>query len=169
MRLAAIWRYTTQRPEHPSCKQPQEIGHAYEAARKESMNSSHLISLGILGGGSSGFRCPKGTVIYSYASTEWQLTNAASLLLQAMAEDARRAAHAVTQLERELAVCQGHMAAQAQEMAGLQEAQRSAQVQINQYVVDLQVTVSLPYSWGIRTSTHTPMRAHTHTCAAHAA
>lgn len=56
-----------------------------------------------------------------------------------MAEDGRRAGGAISQLERELAVRQGHMAAQAEEMAGLQDAQRSAHVQINQYIVDLQV------------------------------
>ncbi|KAK9807113.1 hypothetical protein WJX73_006595 [Symbiochloris irregularis] len=57
---------------------------------------------------------------------------------EVMAEDAKRASHAVSQLERELAAAQGHMAAQDSELEGLHDAQRSAQVQINQYVIDLQ-------------------------------
>ena len=64
-----------------------------------------------------------------------------------MAEDAKRAAGAVTELERELAACRGHMDAQSQEMAGLNEAQRSAHVQINQYVLDLQVTCIFSFSY----------------------
>ena len=63
----------------------------------------------------------------------------AARVRKAMAEDAKRAAHAITQLERELAGRQGRMAAQAEELNALQEAQRSAHVQINQYVIDLQV------------------------------
>ncbi len=48
----------------------------------------------------------------------------------------------VAQLERELVGREGQLSGQAGELAALQEAQRDAHAQMNQYVMDLQVRTS---------------------------
>ena len=45
----------------------------------------------------------------------------------------------MAQLERELVAREGQLSGQAGELAALQEAQRDAHAQMNQYVMDLQV------------------------------
>ena len=69
--------------------------------------------------------------------------------MQNLAGEKRRLQSEVAQLERELVAREGQLAGQAGELAGLQEAQRDANAQMNQYVMDLQAS-ALPvhnYSW----------------------
>lgn len=63
-------------------------------------------------------------------------------LLQGLAGEKRRLQSGVAQLERELVAREGQLAGQAGEVAALQEAQRDAHAQMNQYVMDLQVNKS---------------------------
>ena len=61
--------------------------------------------------------------------------------LQGLAGEKRRLQSGVAQLERELVGREGQLLGQAGELAALQEAQRDAHAQMNQYVMDLQVIV----------------------------
>lgn len=63
-------------------------------------------------------------------------------LLQGLAGEKRRLQSGVAQLERELVAREGQLSGQAGELAALQEAQRDAHAQMNQYVMDLQVKES---------------------------
>lgn len=63
-------------------------------------------------------------------------------LLQGLAGEKRRLQSGVAQLERELVAREGQLSGQAGELAALQEAQRDAHAQMNQYVMDLQVNES---------------------------
>ena len=60
--------------------------------------------------------------------------------MQNLAGEKRRLQSEVAQLERELVAREGQLAGQAGELAGLQEAQRDANAQMNQYVMDLQAS-----------------------------
>jgi len=62
--------------------------------------------------------------------------------LQSLAGEKRRLQSGVAQLERELVGREGQLSGQAGELAALQEAQRDAHAQMNQYVMDLQVRTS---------------------------
>lgn len=62
-------------------------------------------------------------------------------LVQNLASEKRRLQSEVAQLERELVAREGQLAGQAGELTALQEAQRDANAQMNQYVMDLQVSV----------------------------
>lgn len=57
---------------------------------------------------------------------------------QGLAGEKRRLQSGVGQLERELVAREGQLSGQAGELAALQEAQRDAHAQMNQYVMDLQ-------------------------------
>ena len=59
--------------------------------------------------------------------------------MQSLAGDNRRLQSGVAQLERELVAREGQLSGQAGELTALQEAQRDAHAQMNQYVMDLQV------------------------------
>ena len=64
-------------------------------------------------------------------------------LLQGLAGEKRRLQSGVAQLERELVAREGQLSGQAGQLAALQEAQRDAHAQMNQYVMDLQVVPQL--------------------------
>lgn len=59
--------------------------------------------------------------------------------LQGLAHEGQRLQASVTALQRELAARDSELALRGEEVAGLREAQRGAQSQINQYIADLQV------------------------------
>jgi hypothetical protein len=56
--------------------------------------------------------------------------------------------HVCLQLEREGALRESTMSAKAEEVASLQDRLRAAQMEINQYILDLQVSSSCPYYVG---------------------
>ena len=60
--------------------------------------------------------------------------------MQNLASEKRRLQSETAQLERELVAREGQLAGQAGELAALQEAQRDANAQMNQYVMDLQAS-----------------------------
>lgn len=66
--------------------------------------------------------------------------------LQSLAKEKRRLQSGVAQLERELVAREGQLSGQAGELAALQEAQRDAHAQMNQYVMDLQVLTACIHS-----------------------
>lgn len=60
--------------------------------------------------------------------------------MQGLAHESQRLQSTVTQLQRELAARSAELAIKCDEIASLQEAQRSGQSQINQYIADLQAS-----------------------------